>query len=154
MIESTYLLYKKHIIESPLLSEDSLSRPHHVFKETYNCLSDDVVHVRVKGTFTQKNVPTLIDIINKLFHYFLMFSGLKLKSEAIYHLTLLYIEKSLLSCGLSLKQIPNMSLPDHKYIQDSCNMLIQYELNYDPSSLESEHQQLHSKLNVEQKKCL
>ncbi|XP_023745059.1 uncharacterized protein LOC111893225 [Lactuca sativa] len=81
MIESTYLLYKKHIIESPLLSE-----------------------------------------------------GLKLKSEAIYHLTLLYIEKSLLSCGLSLKQIPNMSLPDHKYIQDSCNMLIQYELNYDPSS--------------------
>nr|KAJ0207329.1 hypothetical protein LSAT_V11C500281760 [Lactuca sativa] len=26
--------------------KDSLSRTHHVFKETYNCLSDDVVHVR------------------------------------------------------------------------------------------------------------
>nr|KAJ0206675.1 hypothetical protein LSAT_V11C500274400 [Lactuca sativa] len=106
-----------------LITSDSLSRPHHVFKQTYNCLSDDVVHNR-----------------------------LKLKPDAIFHLTLLYIEKYLLSCGLSLKQISNMSLPDHKYIQDSCNMLIQDELNYDMSGLEVEHQQLHSKLNVEQKK--
>ncbi|XP_023737094.1 uncharacterized protein LOC111885033 [Lactuca sativa] len=29
-----------------LITSDSLSRPHHVFKKTYNCLSDDVVHVR------------------------------------------------------------------------------------------------------------
>nr|KAJ0225347.1 hypothetical protein LSAT_V11C100019470 [Lactuca sativa] len=28
-----------------LITSDSLSRPHHVFKETYNCLSDDVIHV-------------------------------------------------------------------------------------------------------------
>ncbi|XP_023752982.1 uncharacterized protein LOC111901356 [Lactuca sativa] len=78
--------------------------------------------------------------------------GLKLKPEAIVHLTLSYIEKSLLICGLSLKQILNMPLPDHKYIQDFCNMLIQAELNYDLSSLEVKHQQLHSKLNDEQKK--
>ncbi|CAH1433200.1 unnamed protein product [Lactuca virosa] len=113
-----------------LITPDSLSRPHHVFKETYNCLSDDVVHVREQEIGVK---------------------GLKLKPEAIYHLTLSYIEKSLLSCGVSFKQIPNMPLLDHKYIQDSYNMLIQYELNYDPSSLESEHQHLHSKLKVEQK---
>ncbi|CAH1426925.1 unnamed protein product [Lactuca virosa] len=99
-----------------LITSDSLSRPHHVFKETYNCLSDDVVHVREQEIGVK---------------------GLKLKPEAIYHLTLSYIKKSLLSCGLSLKQIPNMPLSDHKYIQDSCNMLIQDELNYDLSSLES-----------------
>ncbi|XP_052625657.1 uncharacterized protein LOC111914445 [Lactuca sativa] len=113
-----------------LITSDSLSRPHHVFKETYNCLSDDVVHVHEQEIGVK---------------------GLKLKPEAIYHLPLSYIEKSLLSYGLSLKQIPNMPLPDHKYIQDFCNMLIQDELNYDSFSLESEHQQLHSKLNVEQK---
>ncbi|KAL7610927.1 hypothetical protein Lser_V15G12908 [Lactuca serriola] len=113
-----------------LITSDSLSRPHHVFKETYNCHSDDVIHVREQEIGVK---------------------GLKQKPEAIYHLTLSYIEKSLLRCGLSLKQIPNMPLHDQKYIQDSCNMLIQYELNYDPSSLESEHQQLHSILNVEQK---
>nr|KAJ0216693.1 hypothetical protein LSAT_V11C300102540 [Lactuca sativa] len=28
-----------------LITSDTLSRPHHVFKETYSCLSDDVVHV-------------------------------------------------------------------------------------------------------------
>ncbi|CAH1446995.1 unnamed protein product [Lactuca virosa] len=98
-----------------LITSDSLSRPHHVFKETYNCLSDDVVHIR------EQEIGVRV---------------LKLKPKAIFHLTLSYIEKSLLSCGLSLKQIPNMPLPDHKYIQDSCNMLIQDELNYDPSGLE------------------
>ncbi|CAH1428445.1 unnamed protein product [Lactuca virosa] len=71
------------------------NRPHHVFKETYNCLSDDVVHIREQEIGVK---------------------GLKLKPKAIYHLTLSYIEKSLLSCRLSLKQIPNMPLPDHKYI--------------------------------------
>nr|KAJ0204524.1 hypothetical protein LSAT_V11C500239150 [Lactuca sativa] len=90
-----------------LITTDSLSRPHHDFKETYNCLSDDIVHVR-----------------------------LKLKLEAIYHLKLSYTEKSLLGCGLSLKHIPNKPLPYHKYLQVSCNMLIQDELNYDQSSLE------------------
>lgn len=29
-----------------LITSDSLSRPDHVFKETYKCLSDDVIHVR------------------------------------------------------------------------------------------------------------
>ncbi|XP_023747871.1 uncharacterized protein LOC111896083 [Lactuca sativa] len=109
-----------------LLEDDRyLSRPHRVFKETYNCRSDDEQEIGV--------------------------TCLKLKPEAIFHLTLSYIEKYLLSCGLSLKQIPNMSLPDHKYIQDSCKMLIQDELNYDPSILEVEYQQQHSKLNVEKK---
>ncbi|CAH1441503.1 unnamed protein product [Lactuca virosa] len=63
-----------------LITSDSLSRPHHVFKETYNCLSDDVVHVREQEMGVK---------------------GLKLEPEAIYHLTLSYIEKSLLSYGLS-----------------------------------------------------
>nr|KAJ0190538.1 hypothetical protein LSAT_V11C800411840 [Lactuca sativa] len=83
-----------------LITSDSLCRPHHVFKVTYNCLFDDVVHIREQ----------------------------------------------------EIGQIPNMPLPEHKYIQDSCNMLIQDKLNYDPSGFEVEHQQLHSKLNFEQKK--
>nr|KAJ0220800.1 hypothetical protein LSAT_V11C200094930 [Lactuca sativa] len=76
---------------------DSLSRPTHVFEETYQCLSDDVIHVREQE---------------------IGFRGLKLKEDAIFNLTLSYIEKSLLSYGLSLKQIPNMSFPDHRYIQE------------------------------------
>nr|KAJ0205286.1 hypothetical protein LSAT_V11C500296760 [Lactuca sativa] len=90
-----------------LITSDSRSRPHHVFKEIYNCLSDDVLHIREQE---------------------------------------IGIEKSLLSCGLSLEQIPNMSLPDHKYIQDSCNMLIQDKLTSDPSCLEVEHKQLQKKV--------
>nr|KAJ0186234.1 hypothetical protein LSAT_V11C900485310 [Lactuca sativa] len=63
-------------------------RPHHVFKETYNYLSDDVVHIREQE--------------------------IGRKPKAIFHLTLSYIEKFLLSYVLSLKQILNMPLPDHK----------------------------------------
>ncbi|CAH1420695.1 unnamed protein product [Lactuca virosa] len=113
-----------------LITSDSLSSPAHVFEETYQCLSDDVIHVREQEIGVR---------------------GLKLKEDAIFNLTLSYIEKSLLSCGLSLKQIPNMPFPDHRYIQESCNMLIQDELNYDPGVIEVEHQDLYSKLNVEQK---
>ncbi|XP_023741901.2 uncharacterized protein LOC111889982 [Lactuca sativa] len=113
-----------------LITSDSLSSPAHVFEETYQYLSDDVIHVHEQEIGVR---------------------GLKLKEDAIFNLTLSYIEKSLLSCGLSLKQIPNMSFPDHRYIQESCNMLIQDELNYDPGVIEVEHQDLYSKLNVEQK---
>ncbi|CAH1445086.1 unnamed protein product [Lactuca virosa] len=113
-----------------LITSDSLSSPAHVFEETYQCLSDDVIHVREQEIGVR---------------------GLKLKEDAIFNLTLSYIEKSLLSCGLSLKQIPNMPFPDHRYIQESCNMLIQDELNYDPAIIEVEHQDLYSKLNVDQK---
>ncbi|KAL7616464.1 hypothetical protein Lser_V15G00051 [Lactuca serriola] len=113
-----------------LITSDSLSSPAHVFEETYQCLSDDVIHIREQEIGVR---------------------GLKLKEDAIFNLTLSYIEKSLLSCGLSLKQIPNMPFPNHRYIQESCNMLIQYELNYDPDIIEVEHQDLYSKLNVKQK---
>nr|KAJ0187702.1 hypothetical protein LSAT_V11C900480530 [Lactuca sativa] len=121
-----------------LITSDSLSRPDHVFKESYKCLLDDVIHVH------EKEIGV---------------TGLKLKPDAIFNITLSYIEKSLLSCGVSLKQIPNMPFPDHRYIQESYNMLIQEsynmliqdELNFDPPILEVEHQDLHSELNVEQK---
>nr|KAJ0200517.1 hypothetical protein LSAT_V11C600318980 [Lactuca sativa] len=107
-----------------LITSDSLSRSAH------QCLSDDVIHVREQEIGVK---------------------GLKLKEDAIFNLTLSYIEKSLLRCGLSLKQIPNMSFPNHRYIQESCNMLIQDELNYNPDIIEVEHQDLYSKLNVDQK---
>nr|KAJ0216137.1 hypothetical protein LSAT_V11C300132570 [Lactuca sativa] len=75
----------------------------------------------------------------------------KLKPDAIFSLTLSYIEKSLLIYGPSLKKIPKILYPDHRYIQESYNMLIQDELNYDLPILEVEHQDLHSKLIVEKK---
>nr|KAJ0217388.1 hypothetical protein LSAT_V11C300120120 [Lactuca sativa] len=107
-----------------LITLDSLSMYAHVFKEKYKCLSNDVIHVCEQE----------VDVTE----------------DAIFNLTLLYIEKSLLSYGLSLMQIPNMPFPDHRYIPESYNMLIQDELNYDPPILEVEHQYLHSKLNIEQ----
>lgn len=33
-----------------LITSDSISRPDHVFKETFECLSDDVVHIRARET--------------------------------------------------------------------------------------------------------
>nr|KAJ0188861.1 hypothetical protein LSAT_V11C900488340 [Lactuca sativa] len=113
-----------------LITLDCLSRTTHVFKEMFKSLSDDVIHVREQE---------------------ISIRGLKLKKDAIFNLTLSYIVKSLLSCELSLKRIPNMPFPDHRYIQESCNMLIQDELNYDPPIIEVEHQNLHSKLNAEKK---
>nr|KAJ0211126.1 hypothetical protein LSAT_V11C400225350 [Lactuca sativa] len=107
-----------------LITSNSLSEPHHVFKETYNCHSGDVVHVCEEE----------IDVI-----------ALKLTGSNFPPY------KSLLSHELSLKQIPKMPFPNHKYIQDSSNMLIQDEQNYDLPTLEVEHQEHHSKLNVEQK---
>nr|XP_043639303.1 uncharacterized protein LOC122610374 [Erigeron canadensis] len=105
-----------------LVTSDTLCRPDHVFKEAYQYLSDDVVHVR------QQEMGV---------------TGLKLKPEAIFNLTLAYIEKFLLSSGMSLNNIPNMPLPDHTYISESCNMLIQDELNYDPPTIEVEHRELY-----------
>nr|KAJ0186500.1 hypothetical protein LSAT_V11C900480510 [Lactuca sativa] len=98
-----------------------------------------------------RNVPNMMQMHGNYHMLNSQLNILKLKLDAIFNLTLSYIEKSLLSCGVSLKQIPNMPFPGHRYIQESYNMLIQDELNCDPPILEVEHEDLHSKLNVKQK---
>nr|XP_043616040.1 uncharacterized protein LOC122587953 [Erigeron canadensis] len=112
-----------------LVTSDTLCNPDHVFKESYKYLSDDVVHVR------QREMGV---------------TGLKLNPKAIFNLTLSYIETLLLSSGMSLKDIPNMPMPDDRYIAESCNMLIQDELNYDPPAIEVEHRDLYANLIEEQ----
>nr|XP_043612651.1 ATP-dependent DNA helicase PIF1-like [Erigeron canadensis] len=105
--------------------DNSLSRPEYVWEQTYDKLTNDILHIRRK----EINEP-----------------------EAIKHIALAKIEKMLLANGMSLKDIPNMPFPDFRYIEVACNMLIQDELGYDKEKLEMEHQGLHASLTAEQLK--
>lgn len=69
----------------------------------------------------------------------------------LHNIALAEIESLLRSSGTSLKNIPNMPLPDYEFIEQSCNMLIHDELNYDRESLKREHEMLYSTMTPEQK---
>ncbi|XP_071704144.1 uncharacterized protein [Rutidosis leptorrhynchoides] len=113
-----------------LITSDSISCPERVWKETCDLLSDDLKHecpdrLRSNDPETMKHV--------------------------LHNIALARIEKQLNRSGSSLKNIPNMPFPDYQFIQRSCNMLIQDELDYNIDNLREEHQTYLSTMTSEQK---
>ncbi|XP_076913570.1 uncharacterized protein LOC143572235 [Bidens hawaiensis] len=93
-----------------MLSTDSLSRPEHVWINTWKWLSDDIL-------YNQRRL--------------LKSPELSLTEDQIKNLTLFEIEKILLRNNSSLRKYQTMPFLDAEYISIASNSLIQEELAYD-----------------------
>ncbi|XP_076920917.1 uncharacterized protein LOC143582176 [Bidens hawaiensis] len=113
-----------------MLSFDSLSRPDHVWINTWKWLSDDIL-------YNQRRL--------------LKSPELSLTEDQIKNLTLFEIEKILLRNNSSLRKYQTMPFPDAEYISIASNSLIQEELSYDQNLLKLEFQTLFNSITNEQK---
>ncbi|XP_022031084.1 uncharacterized protein LOC110932031 [Helianthus annuus] len=81
----------------------------------------------------------------------LLFSSLVLPEYQIKNLTLLKIEKYLISNGSSLRRFVTMPYPDDNSLRDASNRLINEELSYDVDEVQAEFNRLHQSLTDEQR---
>ncbi|XP_035831966.1 uncharacterized protein LOC110870312 [Helianthus annuus] len=100
-----------------MLSSNTLSRPEHVWENTWEYLADGILHTREKQTGIE---------------------GLSLPEEQIKNLTLLEIENYLLRNNSTLRRFPSMPYPDSQSIASADNRLITDELSYDVSVVGAE----------------
>ncbi|XP_022038828.1 uncharacterized protein LOC110941494 [Helianthus annuus] len=113
-----------------LLLSNTLSRPEFVWENTWKYLADDILYRRQKETNIQ---------------------GLLLPEHQIKNLTLLEIEKYLLSNGSSLRGFNTMPFPDDNSLRDATNRLINEELSHDVDQVQAEFNNLHQCLTDEQR---
>ncbi|XP_021971962.1 uncharacterized protein LOC110867133 [Helianthus annuus] len=113
-----------------LLLSNTLSRPEFVWENTWKYLADDILYRRQKET----NI-----------------SGLVLPEHQVKNLTLLEIEKYLVSNGSSLRGFNTMPFPDDDSLRDATNRLINEELSHDVDEVQTEFNKLHQCLTDEQR---
>ncbi|XP_076931075.1 uncharacterized protein LOC143596098, partial [Bidens hawaiensis] len=113
-----------------MLSTDSLSRPEHVWINTWKWLSDDIL-------YNQRRLLKSPELL--------------LTEDQIKILTLFEIEKILLRNNSSLRKYQTMSFPNAEYISIASNSLIQEELAYDQNLQKLEFQTLFYSITNDQK---
>ncbi|XP_076931068.1 uncharacterized protein LOC143596094 [Bidens hawaiensis] len=113
-----------------MLSTDSLSRPEHVWINTWKWLSDDILYNQRRLL----NSPEL-----------------SLTKDQIKQLTFFKIEKILLRNNSSLRKYKTMPFPDAEYISIASNSLIHEEVSYNQNLLKVEFQTLFNSITHEQK---
>ncbi|KAL6576859.1 hypothetical protein OROMI_011135 [Orobanche minor] len=123
---SPYFLRK---LFASLLLSGSVSRPEHVWENTWKVLADDIL----------PRQSSLLGI-----------EDLHLSDVQLKNYTLTEIDNMLEKNGRSLRDYKGMPLPDDDMAREGNNRLIQQELNYDRSQLEM-HGQLFLLLTDEQK---
>src|SRR6185312_15587075 len=99
---------------------------------TWEALSEDIQHKR---------------------RLILNFPTLQLTASQKKTYTLIEIEKLMQQAGRSLKNYPDIELPNADELQELGNRLINEELNYDRDSLKEELQTILKNINPEQKKA-
>ncbi|XP_021999308.1 uncharacterized protein LOC110896161 [Helianthus annuus] len=113
-----------------MLVSNTLSRPEVVWEKTWNYLSDDILYKRQKET----NI-----------------SGLVLPEHQLKNLTLLEVEKYLISNGSTLRRFSTMPYPDDDSLRNATNRLINEELSHDVTEAQNEFNRLHESLTDEQR---
>ncbi|GJS84949.1 putative diphthine methyl ester synthase [Tanacetum coccineum] len=103
-----------------LLMSNSMSRPDHVFNETWKFMKDDIEY------------------------------HLEMREHHIKNLILKDIDAILRSNGSSLQNISSMPLPDLEFLQNYTNTFIHDELCYNRDELKMEHANLFASLTQEQ----
>ncbi|XP_022032535.1 uncharacterized protein LOC110933632 [Helianthus annuus] len=93
-----------------MLASNTLSKPEHIWENTWEYLADGILYNRQK---------------------LLRIEGLSLPEEQIRNLTLLEIERYLLRNNSSLRRFSSMPQPDSESIYSADNRLIADELRYD-----------------------
>ncbi|XP_076889148.1 uncharacterized protein LOC143539833 [Bidens hawaiensis] len=112
-----------------MLSTDSLSRPEHVWNNTWKLLSEDIIYKQRK---------------------LLKSPELQLTEEQIKNLTLLEIQK-IQKNNTSLTRYETMPFPDEESLSVINNRLILDEQSYDQEFKRKEFQKLFSTITLEQK---
>ena len=107
-----------------------VSRPIKLWEENWHILSEDILHKK-----------------RKLFK----FPELELTDEQLQNYCLIEIQELLNRNGRSLSDFKDLPLPNPKLVTNLDNRLIREALDYDMNKSKTEHQQLHSLLNPEQR---
>nr|GEU35617.1 uncharacterized protein [Tanacetum cinerariifolium] len=113
-----------------LLTSNTISRPDHVWNETWGLMCDDIEYEQ-----------------RKLLNY----PELELRDTHLNNLCLKSIDSILRTNGSSLDSFPGMPLPDMEFIRNHTNILIHNELCYNKDKLVTEHETLFLNLTTEQK---
>jgi len=117
---------------STILCHCEVTEPKRLWESTWEVLSEDIQHKR---------------------RLILNFPTLRLTESQKKAYTLIEIEKLMQQTGRSLKNYPDIQLPNADEIQELGNRLINEELNYDRDSLKEELQTILKNINPEQKRA-
>jgi len=109
-----------------------VTEPKRLWESTWEALSEDIQHKR---------------------RIILKFPTLQLTASQKKAYTLIEIEKLMQQIGRSLKNYPDIQLPNVDELQELGNRLINEKLNYDRDSLKEELQTILRNINPEQKKA-
>ncbi|XP_074267181.1 uncharacterized protein LOC141590489 [Silene latifolia] len=121
--------YLRRLFATLLLS-GSISQPEKVWQETWDKLSDDILH-------RQRTISRIKD--------------LQLSDHELQNYALAEIEAILQSNGSTLRRFDGMPFPDSLVSTEYRNKLILDELSYDKEALGVEHEKLMSSMTSEQK---
>lgn len=82
---------------------------------------------------------------------FLLYEGLQIGDDDLMNLCLIELEKLLYENGRSLKELPTLPLPRFIERLDFGNKFLADELNYNKEEMSKTHEELVSRLTIEQK---
>ncbi|GKD72870.1 putative DNA helicase Pif1-like protein, partial [Tanacetum coccineum] len=146
--------YVRKVFER-LLTSNTVSRPDHVWNETWRLMCDDIEYeqrelLNYPGNYVSNTYFTL-NTCRILIRFFAIFLELELRDTHLKNLCLQSIDSILRTNGSSLDSFPGMPLPDMEFIRNHTNVLIHDELCYNKDELVTEHETLFSNLTSEQK---
>nr|XP_043630002.1 ATP-dependent DNA helicase PIF1-like [Erigeron canadensis] len=142
-----FVYNRKDLIWTPRVRPKVFGRIHYVPPSAGDVYYLRIMLNKVRGPTSYKKLKT----VNGTIYPTLNLPGLTLQPEDAKNIVLSYIEDLMVRGGSTLKRIPNMPYPNYERANESTNMLIHDELNYERKSLKEEHDRLFTLLTDEQR---